>query len=64
MLLKISDISTDHRARTDYGSIEELAASIRDNGLITPITVTPVADGKYRLVAGERRCPGGHTRHD
>lgn len=35
-------------------SIEELAANIRANGLINPLTVR-VKDGRYSLVCGERR---------
>ena len=36
-------------------SIAELADSIRRNGLIQPIIVEEIADGRYRIVAGERR---------
>ena len=36
-------------------SLEELADSIRAQGLVQPIVVRPVADGKYEIVAGERR---------
>ena len=36
-------------------SIEQLAASIREQGVLQPILVTPAADGRWRLVAGERR---------
>ncbi|MBW3624947.1 MAG: ParB/RepB/Spo0J family partition protein, partial [Armatimonadetes bacterium] len=35
-------------------SLEALAASIREQGVLQPITVTPDGDG-YRIVAGERR---------
>ena len=35
--------------------IEELAASIKKDGLLQPIVVRPVADGKYQIIAGERR---------
>jgi ParB family chromosome partitioning protein len=34
--------------------LEELAASIRENGILQPILVRPFADG-YQLIAGERR---------
>jgi ParB family chromosome partitioning protein len=33
----------------------ELAQSIKANGLLQPITVQKHADGKYRIIAGERR---------
>ncbi len=43
------------RTSFDETALQELADSIRTNGLAQPITVRPVADGKYQLVAGERR---------
>ena len=36
-------------------SIQQLAQSIRDQGILQPILVTPVKGGRYRIVAGERR---------
>ncbi len=36
-------------------SIQQLAQSIRDQGVLQPILVTPTKDGRYRIVAGERR---------
>ena len=36
-------------------SLEELADSIRAQGLVQPIIVRPVAENKYEIVAGERR---------
>lgn len=36
-------------------SLEELAQSIRQQGIITPITVRLMPDGRYQLIAGERR---------
>ena len=35
--------------------MEELAASIREHGVIQPLVVSPSAGGAYTLVAGERR---------
>jgi ParB family chromosome partitioning protein len=43
------------RTRMDPGSLEELAASIKAQGLIQPISVRPVASGRYEIIAGERR---------
>jgi ParB family chromosome partitioning protein len=43
------------RSRFDPAELEELAASIRDRGMVQPIVVTPVGDGAYTIVAGERR---------
>jgi ParB family transcriptional regulator, chromosome partitioning protein len=36
-------------------SLDELAASIAQRGVIQPVIVRPAADGRYQLVAGERR---------
>ena len=36
-------------------ALAELADSIRTQGLVQPIVVTPDADGSYSIVAGERR---------
>jgi ParB family chromosome partitioning protein len=43
------------RTRMDAGSLEELAASIRAQGLMQPITVRPIAGGRHEIIAGERR---------
>jgi len=42
------------RRRFDEAKIEELAASIRNQGIIQPLVVRPKDDG-YELIAGERR---------
>jgi ParB family chromosome partitioning protein len=39
----------------DPGSLEELAASIKAQGLIQPISVRPVIGGRFEIIAGERR---------
>ena len=36
-------------------ALEELAASIRSQGIIQPIVVRQVANEKYEIIAGERR---------
>lgn len=51
MLINVSDIQIKNRIRKDYGDIGGLAESIRKNGLIQPISITP----DYILIAGERR---------
>ena len=43
------------RTRMDPGSLEELADSIRAQGLIQPISVRPVGKERYEIIAGERR---------
>ena len=39
----------------DEQALKELAVSIREHGVIQPIIVRPVANGKYEIIAGERR---------
>lgn len=36
-------------------ALEDLAASIKAQGIMQPIVVRPVANGKYEIIAGERR---------
>ncbi|MDR1228960.1 MAG: ParB/RepB/Spo0J family partition protein [Azoarcus sp.] len=43
------------RTRMDPGSLEELAASIREQGIMQPILVRPLGGDVYEIVAGERR---------
>lgn len=43
------------RREFDEVALEELAQSIRQQGVITPITVRKMANGNYQLIAGERR---------
>jgi len=43
------------RTKMDQTSLEELAASIRAQGLIQPILVRPVGGGRHEIIAGERR---------
>lgn len=44
------------RKEFDNEALEELAQSIRQQGVITPVTVRKMPDGTYQLIAGERRC--------
>jgi ParB family transcriptional regulator, chromosome partitioning protein len=39
----------------DEATLEELAASIREHGVLQPILVRPLDDGEFQLIAGERR---------
>ncbi|WP_323069485.1 ParB/RepB/Spo0J family partition protein [Mycetohabitans endofungorum] len=43
------------RTQMDEGALQELAASIRAQGLMQPILVRPVAAQRYEIIAGERR---------
>ena len=56
--LKISLIdpkSDQPRKNFDKQSLEELAASIKENGLLQPIIVREYGEGRYQIIAGERR---------
>ena len=43
------------RRHFDDAALDELAASIAARGVIQPIIVRPLGEGRYQLVAGERR---------
>lgn len=43
------------RKSFDPEKIEALAKSIAENGLIQPIVIAPQSNGRYKIVAGERR---------
>jgi ParB family transcriptional regulator, chromosome partitioning protein len=51
---RISPNPYQPRLRMDEKALEELAASIREHGVIQPVVVRPFEDG-YQLIAGERR---------
>lgn len=43
------------RTRFDEARLDELAQSIRSNGIIQPLVVRRMGAGRYQLIAGERR---------
>ena len=43
------------RQQMDQAALTELADSIREQGVIQPILVRPAADGRFEILAGERR---------
>lgn len=43
------------RTRMDETSLQELAASIRQHGVMQPIVVRPIGQARYEIIAGERR---------
>ncbi len=43
------------RREFDEAALTELAASIREIGIIQPVTLRETADGRFQIVAGERR---------
>ncbi len=56
--LFISDITPledQPRKHFEDSNLRELAESIKEYGVIQPLIVTPKKDGKYSLIAGERR---------
>ncbi len=58
VLIKLKDIKHNKynpREMFRGAAMEELKASMKDGGLIQPILVRPINNGKYETVAGERR---------
>lgn len=56
--LRLSEIEPNRdqpRKQFEPQALEELAQSIRTHGILQPLLVRPMADGRYQLVAGERR---------
>ena len=56
--LKISSVVPNQdqpRKRFDKNLLNTLASSIKDHGILQPIIVRPYKDGKYQIIAGERR---------
>ena len=56
--VRIADVTPNHfqpRRTFTEAELAELEASLRANGLLQPITVRPKGQGKWELVAGERR---------
>lgn len=43
------------RQKMEAGALQELADSIREQGVMQPLLVRLVASGKYEIIAGERR---------
>ena len=54
-LSKISVNPNQPRREFDETALEELADSIREIGIIQPITLRKVSDDEYQIIAGERR---------
>lgn len=56
--IRLSLIEPDKNQPRKYFDPEKLGAlsdSIKENGLIQPIVITPIGDGRYKIIAGERR---------
>jgi len=41
--------------RREFGDLSELVASIKEKGVLAPILVRPTEDGRFQIIAGERR---------
>jgi ParB family transcriptional regulator, chromosome partitioning protein len=54
-LSKIEANPFQPRTKFDEETLKELAESIKEIGLIQPITLRKIADNKYQIIAGERR---------
>jgi len=54
-LEKIQPNPNQPRREFDEEALQELANSIREVGIITPITLRQMTDGSYQIIAGERR---------
>ena len=52
---KIKPNPNQPRTEFDDEALEELAASICANGIISPITLRKISDDNYQIIAGERR---------
>ena len=48
----------------EQAALDELAASIREHGVLQPILVRPFGPNTYQIVAGERRWRSVHGRPD
>ena len=54
-IAKVEPRGGQPRTSFDEESLQELADSIAQHGLLQPVTVRPLSDGYYQIVAGERR---------
>ncbi|MCQ2336253.1 MAG: ParB/RepB/Spo0J family partition protein [Paludibacteraceae bacterium] len=55
----LSDIEANPnqpRKNFDEEALSELAASIKELGVVQPVTLREIAKGKYQIISGERRC--------
>ena len=64
--IAIADIETNPfqpRIKFDGEALNELATSIRELGIIQPITVRELGYNKYQLISGERRFRASQIAH-
>ncbi len=54
--IPIEEIETNpDQPRRSVGDLEELKLSIESKGILEPLLVRPLPDGRFRIIAGERR---------
>ena len=51
----LAESATNPRKRFDASSLEELAASLKTQGILAPLLVRELEESKYEVVAGARR---------
>ena len=54
-IAQVESCSSQPRKHFDEAALAELADSIREHGIIQPLTVRKLASGYYQIIAGERR---------
>ena len=54
-LIDIEPDTNQPRRDFDAAALDELAASIKQHGVISPLIVREIGEGRYRIIAGERR---------
>jgi ParB family chromosome partitioning protein len=54
--ISVEEIETNpEQPRSSVGNLTELAKSIEAKGVLEPLLVRPLPDGRHRIIAGERR---------
>lgn len=54
--IAIQELETSpDQPRTNVGDLSELTRSIESKGILEPLLVRPMPDGRYQIIAGERR---------
>jgi len=54
-VVPITSINFGERFRKDYGDLDQLILSFKEEGIIQPLAVQDIGEGKYQLLAGGRR---------
>ena len=61
---RISPNPDQPRITFDNDSLEELATSIRELGIVQPLSLRKTGPDSYRIIAGERRFTAQHVWPD